>query len=266
MYVVLPEPEHRPALPPQLPSDVPVPCHVALDLVLPVSCRRLLPFGVPVAVPKVAVAEHGDPPAPARKVGAARHSRVHHEPSPRPCKYPLHLAVDRGPLAPYARHEPGPRLGSERVRQAAAAPASAPITLGGAGAPRGRTGSGFRVHAGRDRRCVARPRRRCRLSRRALVRGGRRRKDVWAAAAPPAVAVRRSRSPVPAPAAEPGSVRAAGQLYAAGCARRVPGDSVGGRRAGPAWKDRATRGALRGSWWRAPTPCRAGSRASTGST
>ena len=85
-------------------GDMPVPAHVTLDPASPALARPLFLPAALVAVPKVAVAEHSDLPAPASKVGTARHLRVRLEPGARPGLQLLRLEVDRGTTAAYARH------------------------------------------------------------------------------------------------------------------------------------------------------------------
>lgn len=84
-YAALPEPEHRrPPLLLEPPGDMQVLTQVTLDPASPALARPLFLPAALVAVPKVAVAEHGDLPAPASKVGTASHLRVRLEPGARP--------------------------------------------------------------------------------------------------------------------------------------------------------------------------------------
>lgn len=111
----------RPPLLLEPPGDVPVPTQVTLDPASPALARPLFLPAALVAVPKVAVAEHGDLPAPASKVWTARHLRVRLEPGARPGLQLLRLEVDRGAPAAYARHgrEHSPDVGVSAKRASA---------------------------------------------------------------------------------------------------------------------------------------------------
>ena len=116
LNVMLPESQDRPSIPSELSGYRNIPPHVSLNLIPPELLWELFLLVIPVAVPKIPVAEYYNLLSGKNEIGITKHLGIHLVLVSHIAKHLVHSEINLGVRSPDSGHDPGALLGSKYIR------------------------------------------------------------------------------------------------------------------------------------------------------